>query len=259
MRLKHLLADWVLRAGRIATSDVQDRIDMLEAVLVPQPPITRASVARHYLRGRGLEIGALHRPLPLPHGVVAEYVDVAPVEVLRARFPDVGEIRAPDIIDNGEALFSCADAAYDFIVANHFLEHAENPFDTLKNFVRVLRPGGVIFMAIPDKRWTFDLPREITPLSHILRDYREGPETSRRAHYEEWLSLIDGHSGVELENRIDAFVRDRVNIHFHVWTFREMAEMFLAAREEVGLKLDIQLAYADEPALEIIWVLRVRP
>ena len=77
-----------------------------------------------------------------------------PADVLMARFPEVGPIKAPDIIDDGEVLSKVADNTYDFVIANHFLEHAEDPFSTLKNFARILRPGGMIFMAIPDKRWT---------------------------------------------------------------------------------------------------------
>jgi SAM-dependent methyltransferase len=258
--LRLWLRDTVIRVGRVATHDLAVRIERLEHPVPHSPAITginRATIASQFLRGQGLEIGALHRPLALPPSACAHYLDAAPVEVLRARFPEISDIRAPDVIDNGEELNTVPDGRYDFIVANHFLEHTENPFGTLANFVRVIRPGGNIFMAVPDKRWTFDRDRPLTTLDHLLTDYREGPETSRRAHYDEWLRVVDGLSGEELAERTDAFIRDRVNIHFHVWTISQMSEMFVAARDVVRLPLEIKLAFADPPMLEVVWVLEV--
>ena len=255
--LRTSLRDAVIRLGRVANHDLAARIDRLAQPAPAQGGIDRTTIAAQFLRGQGLEIGALHRPLALPAGAIAHYLDAAPVEVLRARFPEVADIRAPDVVDDGEHLSTVPDARYDFIVANHFLEHTENPFATLGNFVRVLRPGGHIFMAVPDKRWTFDHARPRTTLDHLLRDYREGPEVSRRAHYDEWLRIIDGLQGEQLAERTEAFVRDRVNIHFHVWTIADMSEMFHAAKRAVGLPLEVKLAYADPPMLEVVWVLEV--
>jgi SAM-dependent methyltransferase len=244
----------LVRVGRILNQDVLAAAARLE-VAAPAP-ISRETIAAHFLRGAGLEIGALHRPLEMPPGALVRFVDMAPAEILRTRFPEVGHVTVPDIVDNGETLATVPDGSQDFVVANHFLEHTEDPFSTLRTFLRVLRPGGFIFMAIPDKRWTFDAPRPITDLAHLLRDYREGPQSSRVAHYDEWLRIIDGFSGDVLAERRDAFIRDRVNIHFHVWTIDEMSEMFAAARRELGLPVEIKLCYADPPNLEVVWVLQ---
>jgi SAM-dependent methyltransferase len=220
--------------------------------------LTRAVIARRFLRGQGLEIGALHNPLQLPPGVVARYVDVAPIDVLRVRFPEAADrIQPPDIVDDGELLASVRDSSLDFVVANHLLEHCEDPIGTLETFVRVVKPGGMIFMAVPDKRYTFDRPRAVTSAEHVVRDHIWGPAISRRAHYDEWLRVIDGKQGDELARLTEAFLRDRTNIHFHVWSVSEMFAMLLAARDEVGLPLDIRLAHVDPPRLEVVWVLEV--
>ena len=42
---------------------------------------------RKYLRGIGLEIGALHAPVPLPSGTRADYLDI--VQQLRAAMPEI--------------------------------------------------------------------------------------------------------------------------------------------------------------------------
>lgn len=243
------------RIGRMLHRDVLAAVGGSRSLL-PAAPISRATIAAHYVRGTGLEIGALHRPLPVPPGVRVQFVDMAPADVLRARFPEVTHVTPPDIVDDGETLATVADGSQDFVIANHFLEHTEDPFSTLGNFLRVLRPGGIIFMAIPDKRWTFDAPRPVTDLAHLLRDYREGPAVSRAAHYDEWLRIIDGYSGDVLAERHAAFLRDRVNIHFHVWTIDEMAEMFTACRRDLGMNLEVKLCFADPPNLEVIWILK---
>ncbi len=100
-----------------------------------------------------------------------------------------------DVIDDGEKLVTFENDSVDFVIANHFLEHTEDPIGTLKNFLRVLRPGGKIFMAIPDMRFTFDKNRARTPLAHLIRDHEQGGESSRREHYREWVTLVEPHFG----------------------------------------------------------------
>ena len=250
------------QATRAALESLAARLDRLPATTptpapAPAPVINRASIAAQFLAGRGLEIGALHRPLSLPPGTRADYLDKESLDTLVAWYPEVSGIQPSDIIDDGEHLSKVPDGAYDFIVANHFFEHTEDPFATLKNFVRVLRPGGRIFMAIPDKRWTFDRDRPATPLDHILADHRDGPEISRRVHYEEWLSVVKNVPADALAPEVERHIRERVNIHFHVWTIEEMAEMFLAARRRLGIPVEVKLVYADPPMLEVIWILEI--
>jgi ubiquinone/menaquinone biosynthesis C-methylase UbiE len=43
-----------------------------------------------------------------------------------------------------------ADASFDIITAKHTLEHIESPMDGLREIHRVLRPGGVAFLVVPD-------------------------------------------------------------------------------------------------------------
>ena len=74
--------------------------------------------------------------------------------------------------------------------ANHFLEHTQDPVGTLRSHLRVLRPRGVLYMAIPDKRKTFDHDRPLTSLEHVLRDFHEGPEWSKSAHFDEWAEKV---------------------------------------------------------------------
>ena len=69
--------------------------------------------------------------------------------------------------------------------------NCEDPLRALSTFLRVVRPGGVVYLAIPDKRFTFDVSREVTSIAHVLRDYHEGPQCSREEHYLEWVREVN--------------------------------------------------------------------
>jgi SAM-dependent methyltransferase len=174
----------------------------------------RRRLARAFLRGNGLEIGALHMPLPLPRGASARYVDRMSHEDLRCEYPELRayDLVEVDVIDDGETLATVADASVDFVVANHFIEHTENPIATLRAHLRVVRPGGVLFLAVPDKRYTFDRDREVTPLEHFLRDEQEGPAWSRVQHFEEWARDVE--KAPEKARELD---EQDYSIHFHTF------------------------------------------
>jgi predicted SAM-dependent methyltransferase len=214
----------------------------------------RRKIAGRYLGGEGIEIGALHNPLDVPKTARVRYVDHLPVEKLRQHYPELAN--APlvdvDILDDGERLATIADASQDFVIANHFLEHCEDPLGALDNMIRVLRPGGVLYLAVPDKRFTFDVARPVTPTDHVLRDHREGPEHSRRGHYEEWARLVD--KAAEPEAHASALLERGYSIHFHAWTQWELLEVVKTAAQELKLNFDIELMLKNRH--EVVFVLR---
>jgi SAM-dependent methyltransferase len=201
----------------------------------------RTRLAAQHLSGAGLEIGALHMPLRAPSRVDVRYVDRFTVPELREHYPELDgyDLVTPGVIDDGETLATVADASVDFVIANHMIEHTEDPIGTLKNHLRVLRPGGVIYMAVPDRRFTFDRDRQVTPLSHLRRDHVEGSGWSRRAHYEEWARFVDQVPPDEVESRADDLERRNYSIHFHVWTPGAFVELLTACRTEFGLPFEI--------------------
>lgn len=214
----------------------------------------RHFVAGLYLHGDGIEVGALHSPITVGPNVRVKYVDRLPVAELRRQYPELDALPLvePDIIENGERLASIPDGSQDFVIASHFLEHCQDPIGTIAAMLRVLKAGGVLYLAIPDKRFTFDRHRPLTPFEHLLRDYREGPAWSKTAHFEEWATLaedenIKGRSAQELM-AID------YSIHFHVWTQAELLE--LLARLEMELHFDFDVEVVMKNAIEVIFILR---
>jgi predicted SAM-dependent methyltransferase len=146
---------------------------------------------------------------------------------LRRQYPELRteSLVHVDILDDGEKLEKIKDNSQDFVICNHFLEHCENPILAFKNFLRVLKPSGILYLALPDKRYTFDSSRPITSIAHLVRDHEEGPQNSRREHYEEWARLVEGIQDPDAVSRkTDDLMKSQYSIHFHVWSQMEMLE-----------------------------------
>jgi predicted SAM-dependent methyltransferase len=147
-------------------------------------------------------------------------VDYLDEEGLRSEYPEElagRKVTVPDVVDDGAELSKFPDASLDFVIASHMLEHVEDPIAALENQLRVLRPGGVLFIVLPDARYTFDAPRARTSVEHLLRDHDEGPHVSRREHYEECARLIEGHTDATVAQRVDEMDAAGMRPHFHVW------------------------------------------
>jgi len=193
----------------------------------------RILLPEKYLRGRGLEVGGFHAPLPLPAGVNADYTDRYSTRDLKGFMPETGDRYCvhPVVLDDGEKLEKFADASYDFLIANHMLEHTQNVIGTILNHLRVIKPGGYIFYALPDKTQTFDRNRPLTTEEHIQRDYLEGPAWSHRDHLVEFHTLVNGMSGQALEDKVEEMLQSGKDIHFHTWvpeTFNDQIRSFIA-------------------------------
>lgn len=95
-----------------------------------------AAFGARYFVGEGLDIGGKPDPLALH----------------RALFPLMGEVRTWDWED-GDAQFlaSVPDGQFGFVHSSHCLEHLVDPREGLRNWFRVLRPGGHLVVTVPDE------------------------------------------------------------------------------------------------------------
>lgn len=219
---------------------------------------TRRRLAARFLRGEGIEIGALHSPFPVPAGARVRYLDRYTTAQLREEYPELGD--APfaevEIVDDGETLATLADASQDFVIASHVLEHTQDPIGALRHHLRVLRPGGVLLLALPDRRHGIDERRAPTPLEHLLADHADGGAASRARHYREWSELVDLPLGFVAAGDVAAHAeqldRGDYSIHFHCWTLDE----FLGQLAALDLPADV--AAAKRNRHEFLVVLRRR-
>jgi SAM-dependent methyltransferase len=194
-------------------------------------------VARGWLRGRGLEIGALDAPFPLPSSAAATYVDRLPVAELRHHYPEIAAdaLVAVDVVDDAETLQTIASSSQDFVIASHVLEHCEDALAALASWVRVLKPGGAAVVVVPDKRFTFDAGRPTTSLAHLVADHAEGAGRSREQHYLEWVTLVEGVAADRARQRAGELQQSGYRIHFHVWDLAAFAELLAHCAGPGGL------------------------
>jgi SAM-dependent methyltransferase len=218
----------------------------------------RDFLVQQYLHGSGIEIGALDKPALVPVGTRVQYVDSKPAEQLREFYKTELHGHAllqVDIVADAQTLDPVATGSQDFVIANQVLEHLENTLLSLENMLRVLKPGGVLFISLPDKRYSFDVDRPVTEFSHLLADYRSGPEGGREAHYREWIELVEKLPPAEIPARLD-FLQNILcyPIHYHVWTPYEMFQMFDQSRAVLPYAYEIECVKTNEA--ETLFVLR---
>lgn len=92
-------------------------------------------VARYFV-GAGVDIGGKPDPLML----------------YREYFPGIISLRTWDIEDGDAQLMQGAgDASFDFVFSSHCLEHLRDPAEGLRNWFRVLKPGGHLVLTVPDE------------------------------------------------------------------------------------------------------------
>jgi len=75
-----------------------------------------------------------------------------PVSNYREFFPGMKTVRDWDLPD-GDAQFmaSVPNNSFDWVHSSHCLEHMHDPMEALKNWSRILKPGGHMILLVPDE------------------------------------------------------------------------------------------------------------
>jgi len=175
------------------------------------------------LNGHGLEIGALNQAANIPARCSITYCDVCSREEVITFFPElrIGDLVSVDHLSDmdkdGLALFG--DNTFDFVILNHIVEHVANPIKSIREIFRIAKEGGLLVISAPDKEYTFDKNRELTPFAHVFEDYTKNTLESSDEHYIDFLKGVHPEvfdlSPEEIQERVDN-VRLRRE-HVHVW------------------------------------------
>jgi SAM-dependent methyltransferase len=173
----------------------------------------------------GIEIGALHRPAPVPDGATVRYVDRHTTSYLATEHPEVTPVPV-DVVDDAQSLTTFADASLDFVIARYVLELCEDPLGALRAMTRVLRPGGELRLALGARGTGLDEHRAAVSLAHLEADHADGGAGTRAQHYREWAALVDLPHGYIESHEIDEHARMLEaaghEIRFHCWTLDEL-------------------------------------
>jgi hypothetical protein len=102
-----------------------------------------------------------------------------------------------------------------------------------------LKPRGILYLALPDRRLTFDRKRPPTSIRHLLEEHAHGAEGNRRAHYFEWATMVDDKHGAEAEAHTERLMLKSYSIHYHVWTPDEFLDLLVTIRREFDLNFQL--------------------
>ena len=200
-----------------------------------------------YVAGNGVELGPGHAPFSLPYpATTVRYVDRWKPDENRQLFPELGDeanFPMPDIVAdlNVDRLSMLADESQDFVIASHLLEHLVDPLAHLAEIHRVLRPGGVVIIMLPDRRLTFDRDRAATTLEHLIEDHATGSRTVDDEHLEEFLrGTGDWNEAWDATERAAQFDLHRQrSIHVHCWTQEEFLPVVRYSVTDMGLSWEL--------------------
>lgn len=255
-----------------------------------QPTEFKTQISFGQLSGKGVEFGAMHKPLPVDqdkaHVLYADRLSREQALVVFPELKDLGDFFIePDLIVdcNNDDLSSLAQHEFDFYIANHFIEHLVNPVRFLKNLSDVMKPGSVLFLTVPDKEYTFDRGRELTTNDHLWNDYLTDERTLSNAHLREFLRRkqlvseihpnvvkyfnehglpLSYYNGNKLpwnpakRKKLYEFHRER-SIHVHVWNVSSFDRFLRWINTK--LKLEFEIEFFDGDARnkeEMIYVLK---
>jgi|GEM_PF-334495 len=164
------------------------------------------------LQGIGLEIGASYCPVaPKKAGYRVEVLDHADAATLKEKYQgqnvEVSNIEEVDYVWSGEPLhvLTGKENYYDWIVASHVIEHTPDFVSFLQQCEIMLKPGGLLCLAVPDHRYCFDVFRPASTPGEVIQAYLEKRRRHSLAaiwdHFSmitkkgETVSWFKGHSG----------------------------------------------------------------
>lgn len=216
----------------------------------PDPTVVRTAPRTRMmwaLAGSGVELGPGHHPYPLPvPGASVRYVDRWEPSENEDLFPELGEdpgFPEPDIKANfdTDGLSPLPDESQDFVIASHVLEHLADPIGMLAEIERVLKPGGYALVLLPDKRFTFDAPRDVTPLEHLVEEHAAKVTEVSDEHVREFVTKASVHDVPADESEWPEVIElhRRRSIHVHCWTETDFPPVLVHAIRELGQRWEL--------------------
>lgn len=196
---------------------------------------TRLSVLRRLVdpsRAEGLEFGAFDFPVVAPPAGRCRFADVRSAQQLADLFGVPTDDVAPVewVVDRARPLAGQIAPRFDYVILCHVLEHVPEPIRFLNDVGALLRPGGVLLLAVPDKRQTLDASRPSTTIDHLLARHHHGapgPPLAQimefsRTWDENWRKLAEEQPRAFFEWAVRHFEGGQADVHCNVWRDDEL-------------------------------------
>lgn len=175
-------------------------------------------IIRDYCAGRGVEVG----PGTSPYRQDATLID------RHAAY--LGDRVVTNVVADGAAL-PLRSGSHDYVLSAHCLEHQHDTLAALREWVRILRPGGHLVLILPHVDRTFDRGRPVADLEHHQAEEGLPLDPASPPHWDdferwslsvdhEWMSDPAARDGAGWDRR---WLVERGLVHYHAWTQAEMA------------------------------------
>jgi len=138
-----------------------------------------------YRELKGLEVGPAMHPTLAKNEFSIAFLDYVNREAQRkhcATDDDFQRVPETDIFVTSDRYTEFVSERYDYIIANHVIEHVSDVIDWLRELEALLVDDGILFLTVPDKNFSFDKYRQITPFHHLVSDYFHGSGYSDKEH-----------------------------------------------------------------------------
>ena len=166
----------------------------------------RLELLRSFIRTDeiGLEIGPSHSPVaPKSAGYCVEIVDHLDQEGLKLKYAATGNADAIEVVDwvwkgGSYAELIGKQAYYDYVIASHVIEHTTDFVGFIKDCAKLLKPGGRIVLAVPDKRYCMDVFRPESGIGNIIDAHvkqRDRPTAGTAVEYILSYATVNGAIG----------------------------------------------------------------
>jgi SAM-dependent methyltransferase len=226
----------------------------------------REYLSRRYIAGKGIEIGAQGNPLTVDPGkAVVTYVDRISVEE-NAGFHNLNarDLTPVDIYAEADNLAMFEDRSLDFVIANHLLEHVQDPLSSILEWLRILKDDGILFLSVPNYRCNeYDFERKPLGLPHIIADFENDGIDKKSVHWEEFVEIVEGipRSNRDFLKVLNEQYRSKDNrIHMHVFD-NELLESiidYVSANLSAPRGIQIIDSFCFKYSFEIVFVIRKR-
>jgi len=227
----------------------------------------RSHFANRYLTGEGIEIGAQHLPLEVTNGRThIKYVDRIPKEANATLYNmPLEQIVEPDYYLEAEDLNAFADRSLDFVIANHVLEHMEDPIGSCVEWFRVLKEDGILFLSVPNYVANeYDFRRAPVSVDHLVSTNTKTETSARQEHkLQHWKEFVTDVEDISrddpgFEPRLRRYIELDDRIHFHVFNFDLAIQLLDYIKGALGIGIEILDAFHLRYGYELLLVIQKR-
>lgn len=205
-----------------------------------------------YCRGFGIEIGAGANPVPMTGDARCDYGDIAENVLF-----DDDSVRLKKIVVNlNKKIYSKSSLVnrYDFVIAQHVLEHCDSLAQALSILSQLSKSGGIVYISLPIKDSDEDWMQEFGFAHHVIEYFF--PQIFKKLHRNKYLKNIQKiyHEQGDVVFQGSSVVPDELYsqiiqgelasehdylYHRHSYSFESWLRMLLKINNFFGLKLKL--------------------